>query len=89
VDKYIKCPACKNDALYKYGKTPDGKQKYQCLLCSRQFVVDSPRENIEKRPDCPKCGAKMHLYMKENHALRFRCALYPVCKTYLKINTED
>jgi DNA-directed RNA polymerase subunit RPC12/RpoP len=89
VDKYIKCPGCKNDALYKYGKTPDGKQKYQCLVCGRQFVADSPRENFEKRPVCPKCGAKMHIYMKEKHTLRFRCASYPVCKNYLKINTED
>jgi transposase-like protein len=89
MEESINCPICNSDVLYKYGKTLEGKQRYQCLLCGRQFVMESARKNIENRPTCPKCGARMHLYMKVNDSLRFRCASYPECKTYMKINTED
>jgi len=34
----IECPACGSQHIIKNGSVHNGKQKYQCKSCSRQFV---------------------------------------------------
>ncbi|MGC9194692.1 MAG: IS1/IS1595 family N-terminal zinc-binding domain-containing protein [Syntrophobacteraceae bacterium] len=83
----LKCPRCDCEALYRYGKTRHGKQRFLCLMCGRQFGGDS-REEIKTRPFCPACGKKMHIYRKTLTEVRFRCSDYPACRTYQKLGLE-
>lgn len=84
-----KCPRCKSDALYKFGKTKNGKQRYQCQVCNRQFVLGKTRLEVKKRPACPGCGKPMHIYMRTDAYVRFRCSNYPICKTFHKLTKDD
>jgi DNA-directed RNA polymerase subunit RPC12/RpoP len=81
----IVCPACGSDALYRYGRASGGKRRFLCLMCNRQFVIGSNRNELTNRPNCPKCGKKMHCYMREEGLIRFRCSDYPKCRTYIKL----
>ena len=36
----ITCPRCSRGNIKKNGTTANGKQKYLCLLCHRQFITD-------------------------------------------------
>lgn len=36
-----RCPECGEGRVWKYGKTPNGRQRYRCHVCRRQFVADS------------------------------------------------
>lgn len=81
----FKCPSCNSEAVYRYGHVKNGKQRLKCILCGRQFVPGIKTHEMKKRPTCPQCGLKMHLYMHDKKALRFRCSAYPECKSYRKI----
>jgi len=85
----VKCPRCQSEAVNKYGRTSGGKQRYICLVCGRQFVGDSPRQEIEDRPLCPICGSAMHSYGAGNGFRRYRCSKYPECRGYIKAQTEE
>ena len=80
----LRCPRCQSDVLYSYGRIRNGKQRYLCVLCNRQFVPDRSKPPITDRPNCPQCGGNMHVYRHEQHSIRFRCARYPSCKGYAK-----
>ncbi|MCU0589682.1 MAG: hypothetical protein MUF52_16225 [Syntrophobacteraceae bacterium] len=80
----IMCPACHSEAFYRYGRTRQGKQRFLCLLCGRQFTVDRKRIEVHDRPACPACGSPMHAYKREHDGIRFRCSEYPLCRTFLK-----
>ncbi len=41
----IACPHCQSLTARKNGSTPNGKQKFQCISCLRQFVED-PQNKI-------------------------------------------
>jgi transposase-like protein len=82
-----KCPVCDSEALYRYGKTKIGKQRFLCLICHRQFTFGNRRTEVKVRPTCPLCGEPMHLYKKESNALRYRCSRYPKCRTFTKEET--
>lgn len=84
------CPRCGSDAVYGYGHAGNGKQRYLCLMCNRQFV-EGAMDSYARRPACPRCGAGMHVYMHmhEGEAVRFRCSDYPRCRGYLKISKEN
>ena len=84
----IRCPRCHSEAYYNYGHTRNGKQRYICLVCNRQFVNGAPGNDIERRPECPLCGKRMHVYMRELEDIRFRCSAYPLCRGYTKIKQE-
>jgi DNA-directed RNA polymerase subunit RPC12/RpoP len=85
-----KCPACDSEAVYKYGKTRQGKQRFLCLNCNRQFVLKSAKMRMKNSPRCPACGKKMHVYMHEADGTRFRCSDYPLCRTFIKVpNLKD
>ena len=73
------CPKCNNNQnFYRYGKDPDGYQKYQCRVCQHQFVPDRPRagaEQIDRRsyPPCPMCGKSSFLHHDYEHYSNYRC----------------
>ena len=81
----IKCPICGLDATYRYGKTPEGQQKYICLSCGKQFIEAAANRKAIERPFCPSCLAPMYLYMQSTDFKRFRCSRYPECRTYKKV----
>ena len=84
-----KCPRCSSDALYKFGKTKNGKQRYRCQVCNRQFVTGKYRIEINKRPNCRSCGKPMYIYMRSDTFIRWRCSDYPKCRTFHKLKKED
>jgi len=49
----ISCPHCQSNTLRKNGYIHSGKQKYECLSCSRQFIEDPQNkiisDDIKKR----------------------------------------
>jgi transposase-like protein len=85
----IHCPRCNSDALYKYGRTGNCKQRYICQVCNRQFVLEKSRMEVKTRPTCPSCSKPMHLYMRNGLVTRFRCSDYPKCRTYLKLTSDS
>jgi transposase-like protein len=85
----IACPRCRADAVYGYGHIKNGKQRYLCLICNRQFVRDRAQPLLPQRPACPRCGGKMHIYMRRAGVTRFRCAAYPGCRGFWKDRLED
>ena len=42
------CPACDSENLIKNGSIHNGKSKYQCKICSRQFVAN-PTKTLSHR----------------------------------------
>jgi transposase-like protein len=81
----VVCPRCLAEAIYRYGKSANGKKRYLCQVCGRQFVIGPPaRLDVNERPACPACGKPMHVYMRNRELIRFRCADYPHCRTFLK-----
>jgi len=83
------CPRCRSDAIYRYGKTANGKRRYLCQVCRRQFSLKRPdRLRVQERPACPVCGKPMHIYMRHGGTIRFRCSDYPSCRTFLKMEWE-
>jgi transposase-like protein len=85
----VKCPRCRSEAIYRYGRTHNGKRRFICILCRRQFSVGAKRCKVKDRPDCPQCGRPMHIYKREKGYIRFRCSAYPQCRTYKKIVVEQ
>jgi transposase-like protein len=77
------CPRCGADAIYAYGRTGNGKQRFLCLLCNRQFV-EGLKKKVVDRPVCPACQVGMHVYKHEDTTVRFRCPNYPRCRIYLR-----
>jgi hypothetical protein len=43
-----KCPSCTSALVKKNGHIHNGKQKYQCLVCKRQFVLDPAQKIIDE-----------------------------------------
>ena len=81
----FQCPKCNNNQnFYRYGKDPDGYQKYQCRDCYHQFAPDRPsaaREGVVQigrprqrpYPLCPRCGKSTFLHHDYEHYLNYRC----------------
>lgn len=64
---HITCPKCNNNhSFYRYGKDPDGYQKYLCRNCHHQFAPERPRTEgancRRKYPPCPVCGKTSFLH---------------------------
>lgn len=85
----LRCPICNADVTYKYGKTKTGKQRFQCLMCGKQFSQDAKKHEVQGKPICPECGKVMYLYKIEGEIIRFRCSGYPVCKTFKKFKIKE
>lgn len=73
------CPKCNNNQhFYRYGKDPDGYQKYLCRSCRHQFVPERPKAvkgEIDGRryPPCPVCGRASFLHHDYEHYSNYRC----------------
>jgi transposase-like protein len=81
-----KCPNCGSEVSYRYGKTHSGRSRFLCLVCNKQFSLGRKFVmNSEERPLCPVCGKRMHVYSREEAAIRFRCMDYPTCRTFVKV----
>lgn len=86
----VSCPRCQSDAIYRYGKTANGRKRYLCQVCRRQFSLNRPeRLQAQDRPSCPLCRKPMHVYMRNGDSIRFRCSDYPDCRTFLKRPTDS
>lgn len=83
-EEHLTCPACGSTALYRFGFSPAGRQKYLCLICSRQFVLNPGRMQYPNKPICRACGSVMYLYKNNEGGISFRCSGYPVCRNYRK-----
>lgn len=74
---HIQCPKCnKNHSFHRYGKDPDGYQKYLCRTCQHQFAPEHPRareEHRRKYPPCPVCGKASFLHHDHEHYSNYRC----------------
>ena len=42
----MNCPRCNSNNIRKNGSIHNGKQKYQCKDCYRQFVIDQQNKQI-------------------------------------------
>jgi transposase-like protein len=80
----ISCPNCQSDAVYRYGKAATGNQRFQCMMCSKQFTNGSKVSEVTGKPACPECGKSMHIYKIEGDLIRFRCSGYPDCRHFRK-----
>ena len=72
------CPNCNNQHhFYRYGKDPDGYQKYLCRNCYHQFVPERPRpegaNSRRKHSLCPVCGKASFLHHDYEHYSNHRC----------------
>ncbi len=85
----IQCPRCGSEAYNSYGHTKNGKQRYICLVCNRQFVNGENGNHHFPRPTCSRCGKSMHVYMRDQNSIRYRCSQYPDCREYKKLATES
>lgn len=84
-DTQVECPECRSPAVYRYGKSRS-RQRYLCVMCGRQFIPGRLRHHPRTRPDCPRCGAKMHLFKRKGEDCSvFRCSRYPDCRTYVRV----
>jgi transposase-like protein len=84
VEKNLTCPQCASPTLYRFGFVR-GHQRHICLTCGRQFIPGHERIFSLPRPTCATCGAAMHLFKRMTDHRVFRCARYPVCHTYLRV----
>jgi len=80
------CPKCNNNQnFYRYGKDPDGYQKYLCRSCNHQFAPDRPgagegqtgrpqsAADQRKYPPCLVCGKAGFLHHDFEHYSNYRC----------------
>ena len=79
---HICCPKCNNhSSFYRYGKDPDGYQKYLCRKCRHQFAPDRPeagegqigRPRRRDYPACPVCGKAAFLHHDHEYYSNYRC----------------
>ena len=64
-------PKCGSEALYRYGRSHNGKRRLLCPSCNSQFVLGSRRRETMDRPPCSTCGAKLHVNKYEKNIIRF------------------
>lgn len=88
-ENIIRCPGCDSEAIYRYGKIKTGKQRFLCLICNRQFIINPKKQKVAGKPLCPECGKSMYLYKIEDKIIKFRCSDYPACKTFKKFIIKE
>jgi hypothetical protein len=74
----ITCPSCQSDVIRKNGSIHTGKQKYECLVCSRQFV-ENPQNKII--PDVTR--ERIRRSLLERVSLEGICRIFDVSMTWL------
>lgn len=61
----LRCPFCESENLMKYGRTPNGKQRYRCQDCGRQH-----RKNPAPQGYLPERRAEILQAYDERSSLR-------------------
>ena len=56
----MKCPKCGSSDVIKNGSLGNGKAKFKCNICGRQFVEDPQKQPLSDAHDYP------HLFMLNN-----------------------
>jgi DNA-directed RNA polymerase subunit RPC12/RpoP len=74
----IHCPHCQSLAVRKNGSIHNGKQKYQCLSCGKQFV-EAPENKVI--PDSTKERVRRSLI--ERVSLEGICRIFDVSMSWL------
>lgn len=74
----IACPHCQCLAVRKNGSTHNGKQKYQCLSCLRQFV-----ENPQNKVIPPETRERIRRSLVERVSLEGICRIFDVSLPWL------
>ncbi|EDN65916.1 IS1 transposase [Beggiatoa sp. PS] len=44
----MNCPHCQSNEIVKNGSLTNGKQKYKCKVCGRQFVINPQKQTISE-----------------------------------------
>ena len=44
----MKCPSCEREEIVKNGSIHNGKQKYKCKECGRQFIENPKKKRISE-----------------------------------------
>ena len=73
-----KCPNCSSGLVKKNGHIHNGKQKYCCLQCNRQFVLNSVQKIID---DSTKCLIRKVLL--ERISLEGVCRVFDISMPWL------
>lgn len=74
----ISCPNCNSQAIRKNGSIHTGKQKYECLLCKRQFV-----ENPENKIIPAETKERIRKSLLERVSLEGICRIFDVSMPWL------
>lgn len=74
----ISCPHCQSFIARKNGSTPNGKQKFQCLSCYKQFVEDPQNKII-----APETKERVRRSLLEKVSLEGVCRIFDVSMPWL------
>jgi hypothetical protein len=74
----ILCKSCHSDQIKKNGHIHNGKQRYKCLSCGRQFVNNSTKKVISE-----ETKEKVRKALLEKISLRGICRLFSVSMGWL------
>lgn len=69
----LKCPKCQSNVIKKNGTIHNGKQKYECLSCHRQFV-----ENRENKVVSDDTKERIRRALLERVSLEGLCRIFDV-----------
>ena len=74
----LKCPKCQSGVIKKNGTIHNGKQKYECLSCHRQFV-----ENPENKVVSDDTKERIRRALLERVSLEGLCRIFDVSMPWL------
>jgi len=74
----LKCPKCQSGVIKKNGTIHNGKQKYECLSCHRQFV-----ENPENKMVSDETKEGVRRALLERVSLEGLCRIFDVSMPWL------
>lgn len=74
----LKCPKCQSNVIKKNGTIHNGKQKYECLSCHRQFV-----ENPENKVVSDDTKERIRRALLERVSLEGLCRIFDVSMPWL------
>ena len=85
-----KCPECKNDMVYRFGKNGKFLSCSKYPTCKYACPCDKEGNMLEDKPSehkCPVCSKPM-MYRQGRFGPFLGCSDYPDCKTILGIDKE-
>ena len=79
----ISCPNCRSLTIRKNGSIHNGKQKYQCLSCLKQFVKDPENKTIPK-----DTKDRIRRSLLERVSLEGICRIFDISMTWLVMHSQ-